>query len=81
MAKSSDPIHRRLCVITREVILTNPSSGEPDLAEMIKMAMSRAHLAYTTETIWNAMSAVKHSMRQRRSQEETKSIPTSPDTF
>ena len=59
MAKSRSRTYRRLTVIARDVLLTNPTAAEPDLTEIIKTAASRAHLPYTTESVWKAMNAVR----------------------
>ena len=59
MAKSQSRTYRRLTVIARDVLLANPTAAEADLTEIIKTAASRAQLAYTTESVWKAMNAVR----------------------
>lgn len=81
MAKSNNLIHRRLCIIARDVLLVNPRLSEMDLAELIKTAAARAHLPYNTETVWKAMNAVQHSMRKRHQTGPRPFQPTSHEVF
>lgn len=81
MAKSRSQTYRRLCVIARDILVAHPALAESDLTELVKTAMSRAHLPYTTETVWNALSAVKHSMRRSRQTGSNPFPPTSHETF
>lgn len=52
---------RRLCVIVRDYLSTNPGVCVPDALEDIKTAASRAKLAYSTESVLTAMNAVKQA--------------------